>query len=164
MFDQKQISMILQPPLAAITWIIFCTTLSVSHIGVQESWPAGLCSVDSAHWGLQEQGPTTAFQSRWGLDNNSVTAAPLQLFCCRFTAELFLLHEHISPKPLLFVVDSITVKCPVSVAAKRTQIITPPPLCSTADVLRLAYCKRGAVHYCQAFPFWSCMFKDIGTK
>ena len=62
-----------------------------------------------------------------------------------------------------FMVDSITARCPGPVAAEQAQITSTPPLLLTvgvcADMLRLVFSKRAAVHYDQTSPLWSRLSK-----
>ena len=60
--------------------MVSCVTLSVSHMAVEESWPFQRCFSSLRFAALVyaqlSEGPTTAFQSGWGLDFDWTIATP----------------------------------------------------------------------------------------
>jgi len=145
------IHQLVESPLAAMT-IVSCILHDVLSLSTL------FHNVSSVKRGLEtfihiqlSKGPTTAFQSGWGLDFDWTIATPwffpssdilLQICSCAWAH--FPVDDPVSAqsRPEEFTVDSMTARCPGPVAAEQAQTICSSPPCLTG--LRSLVCAKPA--------------------
>lgn len=137
----------------------FCTTLSVSHIVVEELWSIFLHEVASAHWNLYLWTGRPRIRYSISIRMRSglwAIAVPwfffLDLLLCMRSLFCCMMH--------IFVNFWLSAKSPGPVAVKEAQITTHPPPCLTVSV-RCLYATFDYLQTCCSIQHSKCFLLSL---